>query len=146
MPEDTPVHEFNEEHAKEFEPRSSYVKTAILVELANPDATVTIRAPFGAEVMKGAFYIVASPQGSYGAARAEFEDTHVEVEPCRWVKRARVQAYQTAKPCRVETWLADGTHEGTVDAKPGDWIVKQDGGEVMVLTDNDFAARYRPVR
>ena len=136
------LHRFDDGRAAEYRPRSNFVKTAILVRLADPDAVVTIRAPFGPEVMRGEFYAVASEDGSYGAARTEFEGSHIEVEPHRWVKRSTMLAYRTAESCRVETWLSDGTHEATVDAKPGDWIVRHPGGEVTVVKPHTFAARY----
>lgn len=137
-----PVHEFEPERANEFQPRQDVVKTAILVRLANPDDTVTLKAPFGDEVMKGEFYVVASEEGSYGAARAEFEAAHTEVAPNRWVKRSSVHAYQAEEQCLIETRLDDGTHETSVVAEPGDWIVRQATGEVMAVKPKAFEERY----
>jgi hypothetical protein len=135
-------HEFDETRARRYRTRSSFVKTAILVRLVDPSDTVTIRAPFGPEGMRGEFYIVASEEGSYGASRTEFEDSHIEVEPNRWVKHATVDAYEATEACRVDTHLADGTHEASVEVRPGDWIVRQPAGEVMALDPAAFALRY----
>ncbi len=143
--EDIPLHQFDEARAQQYSASSTFTKTAILVPVADPEAKVTIDAPFGLEVMKGEFYVVASPEGPYGAAKVEFEAAHVEVEPNRWQKRGTVLAYKTTARCRVETWLADGTHETTVDAEPGDWIVRQPAGEVIVVEPKSFATRYEPV-
>lgn len=135
-------HQFDEDRASEYMPRRDLIKTAILLRQADPDALVTIQAPFGPEVMKGDFYVVASPDGAYGAARAEFEASHIEIAPQRWIKQARVLAYQATEACLVETLLADGTLEGTVAARSGDWIVRQATGEVMVIEPERFAERY----
>lgn len=144
MPDNVPIHEFDELRAMPFRSRSDFVKTAILLHLADPDAVVEVKAPFGREVMKGDFYLVSSAEGSYGAAKKEFEAGHVEVAPDRWVKRSLVMAYRATEICRVDTILADGTHEVTVEAQTGDWIVRQALGEVMVVKPNAFADRYEP--
>jgi hypothetical protein len=114
------------------------------VPIADPEAVTTIEAPFGTEVAKGPFYIVASKSGSYAIARTEFEADHEQVSPSEWRKRAAVSAYRSDEPCRVETRLADGTHETTVDAQAGDWIVRHDGGEVTVVAPEAFDERYEP--
>jgi hypothetical protein len=137
-----PVHEFDPSRASEYRARSDFAKTAILVPLADSGAEVTLRAPFGREVMCGDFYIVASPDGAYGAAQAEFEAAHVEVAPNRWVKRTSVDAYRTEERCLIETHLADGTHEASVVADEGDWIVRQSSGEVMAVKHHAFRERY----
>lgn len=137
-----PVHRFDPVRAEEYRARADFTKTAILVPVADPGATVTIRAPFGEEVMQGAFYIVASSDGPYGAARAEFEAMHEEVAPQRWVKRSSVLAYRAEERCLIETHLADGTHEASVLAEDGDWIVRQSTGEVMAIKPHTFELRY----
>jgi hypothetical protein len=142
MLDGVPLHEFDEARAAEYRARSDFTKTAILLRLADPEALVTIQAPFGPEVMKGEFYVVASPDGSYGAARSEFEAYHEEVEPWRWMKTASVEAYPVGERCRIETVLADGTHETSVVAEPGQWIVRHRGGEVTVVKADTFAERY----
>lgn len=127
-----------------YRPRTTFTKTAILVPVADPETMLTIRAPFGTEIMKGEFYIVASPSGSYGAAKKEFEADHIEVAPSQWQKQVSVMAYQATERCRVETRLADGTEEASVIADPGDWIVRHPAGEVTVALPDDFAERYEP--
>lgn len=137
-----PLHKFNETLALEYRSSSAFTKTAIEVPVADTDAVVTIQAPFGLQMMRGPFYVVGSSDGSYGAAKTEFEDNHVEVAPSQWQKRATVMAYEASERCRVETWLSDGLHETTVEAQPGDWIVQQPAGEVMVIKPEAFAKRY----
>lgn len=139
-----PRHEFDPAHAAEFRSKSAFVKTAVLLELAEADVEVRIAASFGGQRMRGDFYVVANGDGSYGASRAEFEQTHEQVGPNQWVKLGGVQAYRVAEPCDVETRLADGTPETIVSAEPGDWIVRQASGEVMVLEPSAFAERYAP--
>ena len=142
MDESLPIHTFDPSKAASYRPRADFVKTAILVPVADPAARTTLAAPFGEEVMEGDFYIVASENGPYGAARAEFEAAHTEVEPNRWVKSTPVLAYRANERCVIETHLADGIHETTVIADAGDWIFRQATGEVMTTPPATFAERY----
>ncbi len=50
---DIPLHQFDDSRAAKFRSRRDFTKTAILVRLTDPDATVTIQALDGPEVMKG---------------------------------------------------------------------------------------------
>lgn len=58
------------------------------------------------------------------------------------MKHAAVSAYQVDERCLVETHLADGTHEASVIAEPGDWIVRHLNGEVTVAKPHTFEQRY----
>jgi hypothetical protein len=139
-------HEFDPDRAVEYEPVASYIKTAILVDVAATRSTTVLRTSFGEQqTMVGPFYIVAEGEASYGAARAEFERTHVRVDSCRWRKTDRVRAYQVDATCIVETRIGAG-RETVVAGNPGDWIVRQSTGEVMVITDEAFHDRYRRAR
>jgi hypothetical protein len=138
---DRPLHEFDDARATDYVPAPGFVKTAILVDVADDRARTVIRTTFGQQTMSGAFYIVADDGASYGAARSEFEASHERTEPNRWRKTERVRAYQVGEQCTVETWIADGL-ESTVEARPGDWIVRQVTGELMALTPDVFHARY----
>jgi hypothetical protein len=128
--------------AARYRPKDEFVKTAILLTLAGDGGEVPVAASFGVQRMHGDFYVVASGEGSYAASRAEFEQTHERVGDNRWVKRATVEAYPAPHRCEVETCLADGTVEVIVTAEPGDWIVRQATGEVMVVKPPAFDARY----
>lgn len=145
MTSDLPEHEFDPERAAAFRPKADFSKTAILVEPAAPDAVVVLKTQFGEQRMQGAFYAVAEGSGSYGAARAEFEAAHEQIGPNRWVKRTPIRAYEADEPTKVVTRLGsrDG-EEATVVARPGDWIVQQSSGEVVVVTPPEFEARYEP--
>ncbi len=135
-------HTFQPELADRYEPRTTFTKTAILVELVDRDATTTIRATFGQQTLRGSFYVVAEGNSSYGASRHEFECTHHQVGPNQWTKRESVLAYRATERCQVETYVSDA-HEATVLAKPGDWIVQQSTGEVMIIVAPAFNERYR---
>ena len=137
-----PEHLFDRDAAERFRPIADFVKTAIMVEPVEP--VTVLRTPFGEQTMRGDFYLVADGDGSYGAARAEFEAMHESVGPQQWVKRAEVLAYRATEPSTVVTTI-DGEVEGRVVARPGDWIVQQIGGEVMVVESDEFAARYRVI-
>ena len=136
-----PPHEFDDARATDYVPAPNFVKTAILVDVADDRATTVIRSTFGQQVMNGAFYVVADDGASYGAARSEFEGSHERTGPNRWRKIGRVRAYQVVEECTVETWIAN-SRESTVEAFPGDWIVRQATGELMALTPDAFHARY----
>ena len=113
----------------------------MLVEPSNPGARTSIRTPFGEQRFVGAFYVVAEGDGSYGATREEFEQTHKEVGANRWMKTTPVLAYRTDVSCVVDTVVA-GHLEVSATAEPGDWIVRQSTGEVMVVRGDEFEERY----
>lgn len=142
---DLPLHVYDEARANEYRPRQAFVKTAILLRLADDEADVTVETPFGPETVRGEFYVVAEGNASYCASRAEFEAMHEELAPNQWVKRSAVRAYVADERFLVETRLADGTLEATVVAESGDWIVQQQTGEVMVVGADEFQERYEPV-
>lgn len=141
MDSDLPPCPFDDARAGRYRPRDGFVKTAILVEPADADAVTVIATSFGEQRLTGAFYIVAEGDGSYGSARHEFESSHTRVGTNRWVKDARVDAYQTDDECVVDT-VVDDRRESSVTAQPGDWIMRQQTGEVMVLRPTEFAERY----
>jgi hypothetical protein len=140
---------FDDDRAQTFRPNPEFVKTAVLVDVADPEAITELSASFGMQRMRGPFYAVGNGEQSYGAAQREFERAHVRVGPNRWVKSEPVRAYRTDDACTIVTMIttapdsADPEHvEGTTDAEPGDWIVQQVTGEVMVVGSEEFVARY----
>lgn len=135
------AHRFDESRACRYRPRDDFAKTAVLLVTADPAAETVIDTSFGHQRFIGAFYVVADADASYGAARREFEATHRAIEPNRWVKQSPVLAYRAAEPCLVETVIGDCV-EGSVNARPGDWIVRQHTGEMMVMDDDAFVERY----
>jgi hypothetical protein len=134
-------HEFDASRADVFVPSETFTKTAILIEPVDPSTVTVLMTPFGEQTLRGAFYAVAEGAQAYGAARREFEATHEQVGPNRWVKREPVRAYQATEPCEVATFVS-GCREASVIARPGDWIVQQATGEVMVIKPAEFAVRY----
>lgn len=62
---------------------------------------------FGEQRLSGAFYAVTEGDGSYGAARHEFEQTHTEGGAYRWVKSSPVLAYRADVSCVVDTVVRD---------------------------------------
>ena len=119
--------QFDENRAGSYRPREGFAKVAVLVEPSDPGAQTLIRTSFGDQRFIGAFYVVAEGDGSYGATRDEFEQTHEEIGANRWMKTAPVSAYRTDVPCVVDTEV-DGHLEVTVTAQAGDWIVRQSTG------------------
>lgn len=139
-----PRHRFRADLAESYVPDPDFAKIAVLVTPTDPTHVIELRAPFGPQRMRGAFYAVAEGEGSYGAAREEFEAHHQRVGPSRWIKRGRVEAYRALSRCIVHTVLSNGMDETTVEADQGDWIVRQPDGELTVLDAASFAERYRP--
>jgi len=136
--------QFNEATAARYRPKAAFVKTAILLTLADGSDVVRVSATFGVQHMRGDFYVVASESGSYAVARKEFEKSHEQLGPHQWAKRSHVDAYRTEVDCEVETILSDGTPEVVVPALPGDWIVRQATGEIIVVAPAAFERRYEP--
>lgn len=139
--EDRPRCQFDENRAGSYRPRDGFAKMAVLVEPSDPGAQTLIRTPFGDQRFIGAFYVVAEGDGSYGATRDEFEQTHKEVAANQWTKTAPVLAYRIDVSCVVDT-VVGGRLEVTVTAQPGDWLIRQSTGEVMVVRGHDFEERY----
>lgn len=135
------AHRFDEARARRYRPRDDFAKTTVLLSTADPLAETVIDTPFGRQRFIGSFYVVAADDGLYGATRREFETTHRAVGPNRWVKHSPVLAYRTSEACLVETVIGDHV-EGHVNARPGDWIVRQHTGEMMVIDDDAFVERY----
>lgn len=138
-----PEHTFDETRARRYEPRDDHVKTAVLVDVVDPEAVTVIRASFGEQTMRGPFYAVSEGDGSYGASRDEFERAHDRLSATSWQKSAPVLAYRADTTSCVHTDVG-GIREASITARPGDWIVRQTSGEVMVITADAFEARYRP--
>lgn len=138
-----PTVEFDRDAAQSYKPNPDFGKIAVLVDVADADAVTVIRATFGEQRMRGPFYAVADGDGSYGAAREQFERTHRSTGPSCWVKTEPVLAYQAQQRATVETHIGDH-REASVVADSGDWVVMQHGGELMVIEPDAFAERYVP--
>lgn len=136
-----PPHGFDAQQARPFVANPEFTKTAILIETADGDSLTVLATPFGEQKLKGSFYAVAEGSESYGASQTEFEQNNEQVAPNQWVKRGEVRAYRTNQKCEITTEI-DGEQETTVVANPGDWIVRQATGEVMVIKPAQFAERY----
>lgn len=141
MVSEPPVHCFDRSRARAYRPNPAHSKTAILVDIADASVTTSINAPFGVQRFRGPFYIVAEGAQSYGVAKREFDNSHIEVGQHRWTKSKSVLAYQAEDRSVVETYI-DDHRETSVVAEPGAWIVRQSSGEVMVLTPKEFVERY----
>ena len=141
MVDEPAPHVFDDARARTYLPNPGFTKTAILVDVTDESATTTLNTRFGVQRMRGPFYVVAEDAHSYGASRAEFEQSHVAVAPNRWMRSEPVLAYPADRRCTVETLVGAGQEASTV-AEPGDWIVRQPSGEVMVVVPASFAERY----
>lgn len=140
MTEESTLHVFDEENADRYRPNPVHAKTAILVDVVD-DSTTKIDTRFGTQEFKGPFYIVVEGSSSYGAAKREFENSHVAAGPNRWRKSEPVLAYRAGETTTVATNI-DNHRESTVTAEPGDWIVRQASGETQAIPHDEFVDRY----
>ncbi len=100
----------------------------------------------GVQVFYGDFYVIL--QGSmvrYGSARLQWENMHTEFLPGLWVKTKVPLAYSTDRACRIVTLVEDDDgafREMGYDLAPGDWIVRQPGGEVQHIKPHKYPEAY----
>lgn len=81
----------------------------------------------------------------YGSARDQWEAMHTLIVPGYWVKTAVPTAYQATEPCRIVTLIPadDGNiREANFVLAPGDWVVRQPGGEVQHILARKFDGLY----
>jgi len=98
----------------------------------------------GLQVFYGDFYGLVDEVGDVrrGSAKDQWEVMHVKVDPLHWVKVLTPQGYVAAEPCKIVTRIlgqnGDIIPEHFDVVNPGDWIVKQPGGELQYIR----AAKY----
>jgi hypothetical protein len=137
---------FDPARARTYQPRD-IAKRARIVPAA-PGERTTIVAEWGAEEhFVGSWVAVLDERGEtiYGAAYAEWVGMHERIPGTAdsWRKVATVDAYRyDGPPGTVTTVLRDGTVETVNTVRSGDWMVRQRGGEVQVVRDEVFRARY----
>ncbi len=104
----------------------------------------------GVQVFFGSYYgILGIVDGKevviYGSAKIQWENMHSSVQPGYWVKTAVPTAYRATEPCRIVTLIPqeDGSiSEANFVLEPGDWIVRQPGGEVQHVKSAKFSGIY----
>jgi hypothetical protein len=69
---------------------------------------------------------------------SEFRSSHAQLEDGRWRRVGTFRAWPTPEAVVIRT------KEGNATACPGDWVVEGPGGERWPVSDNQFAATYRP--
>lgn len=147
-------HEFDTAKAKSYKP-TALVKIA--TEQPGKPGGETIDVPQWGEGAQqhfdGPWMKVQEGDGFYGVAMDEWNANNEPVDGVAggWKKKggASVDAYRhSGPPIRVATKLKSGVQEVTSDgqvgrlANDGDWIVRQPGGEEMVVSDVEFRKRY----
>lgn len=128
---------FNERLARRYRSKADGpIKTAVLVE-----EPATYETSWGVQEMHGPHYrINLGDEAPYGSEKSRFEAEHVEVDG-GYRKSAVIDAYQVTETTPVTTYL-DGKIETENVAEPGDWIVRQPQGEVMVVSTEKFGRLY----
>ncbi|BBZ65897.1 hypothetical protein MINS_13260 [Mycolicibacterium insubricum] len=82
---------------------------------------------------------VTDGDAGWSVAADVFAQTYEHVDGDRYRKTAPVHAVQLAETVLVQTL------EGTATGQPGDWLVRNPGGECWPVTGADFARRYERV-
>jgi hypothetical protein len=150
-PPEVPEVQFDEYMAVPIFPRP-VVKHAVLVRIPITDdgaeIPTFIKPEWGTvQVFYGDYYAIIGNDGSviYGSARIQWEQMHSLTSPGYWVKTAVPLAYQVSESCRIVTLIPSddgGIREASVNLQPGDWIVRQPGGEVQHIKEAVFETLY----
>lgn len=134
-----PVVQFDESTAVRIFPRPE-LKEAIFVSIPKLEGGVELANYIvpewgGVQQFLGDYYaIVKDGKVVYGSAKEQWEAMHVQMTPGRWIKTAIPTAYQATESCRVVTLILNedsSVRETSTELAPGDWIVRQPGGEVQ---------------
>jgi hypothetical protein len=148
--EQVPEVRFNEEETYRIFPRP-IAKCAVLVQipLTNDEQEMPtfIRPSWGGvQVFYGNYYaIVENGVVVYGSAKDQWLAMHSQIKPGYWVKTAVPTAYQATATCRIVTLIPSddgGIREASYTLEPGDWIVRQPGGEVQHIKAAVFEDIY----
>lgn len=99
------------------------------------------------QVFHGDYYLIVNDDGVgiYGSAQEQWEHMHTRLGGILWVKTAIPLAYQATEVCDIITLIPeeDGSiREARHTLQPGDWIVRQPGGEVQHILAAKFGGIY----
>lgn len=150
MTDALPVVKFNDDLATRIFPRPE-LKEAVYVPIPKLEGGVELANYIvpewgGVQQFLGDYYaIVNDGKVVYGSAKEQWELMHAEIAPGRWVKVGIPTAYQAIERCRVVTLILmeDGAlRETATELNPGDWIVRQPGGEVQHIKEEKMPRIY----
>jgi hypothetical protein len=137
---------FNERLAKTYRPKR-VVKHARIIRRPPSQETV-IDAEWGEKQrFIGTYVEVYDPHGGYvkyGSAYDEWIATNTRASEVEdgWYKSSPVRAYPSPAAGWLITTLADGTEETRKWVNTGDWLVRQQFGELMCLDAASFSELY----
>ena len=135
-----PIVRFDESIAERVFPRPELKRAAFvpIPEIEGVELQQLIVPEWGGvQQFLGSYYaIIIDGRVAYGSAREQWELMHVQVEgsPGLWVKTGVPMAYEAMVPCRVITLILQedsSVRETSVSLNPGDWVLRQPGGEVQ---------------
>lgn len=150
MEQTVPEARFDEFEAVRVFPRP-VVKHAVLIPIPRTedgmDIPTFIRPSWGGrQVFYGDYYgFVKDGKVDYGSAKEQWEAMHAEIEPGYWVKTGIPTAYQAVAPCRIVTLIPSddgGIREANYVLAPGDWVLRQPGGEIQHVKQANYPAIY----
>ena len=122
---------------------------ALLAGARRYRSKIVVRAaPVGAETdwdtphadslrANGGDWWVTDGDSGWSVAADVFTRTYEHLDGDRYRKTAEVLAVQLMEPVLVRTL------EGTATGQPGDWLVRNPGGECWPVTGTEFARRYQ---
>lgn len=138
----------------EFDPEcaTAYRKTSIVLAFRSDDAFV-FHKPWGTQAIpEGGWILVPLDDGIptgdiYGCHPEAFVRTYQPANtknPHAFEKHAVVQAYQPGRPFAIRTLIDDYVETDPATGGTTDWLVRNQGGELYVISDVIFRASYRP--
>jgi hypothetical protein len=139
--------QFDANRAQRYAPLE-VLKIGIVVQKDDPNELTTIEASWGeTQTFRGTYVQVLDPNTGavkHGSGIDEWMDTHARWEGMEngWYKTTPVDAYQATEAGVIITTLANGQEEGRKAVNVGDWIVRQNNGEVMCISEDKFPTLY----
>lgn len=150
MPDEIPEVRFDDSIARPIFPRPE-LKCAVLVhipQVEDGNELPTFIKPEwgGVQIFFGDYYaIINGGEVIYGSAKEQWEAMHTQITDDRWVKTGIPIAYRATETCRVVTLIPekDGSiREASTTLQPGDWVVRQPGGEVQHVKAEKYPKIY----
>jgi hypothetical protein len=148
--DEIPEVHFDVSRAQAIYPRP-ILKNAVLVRIPKTsdgyEIPTFIRPEWdGIQVFYGNYYAIhKNGEVAYGSAKEQWIAMHSQVRPGLWVKTAIPYAYRATEVCRIITLIPSndgGIKEANTILQPGDWIVRQPGGEVQHVKATNYPDIY----
>ena len=130
-----------------------FQKTTEVLAFRSDDQFIFLK-PWGRQEMPvGSWLIVplrdGIPTGDlYGCHPEAFTSTYAPArsgEAHHYEKSAQIEAYQPGTPFAVRTIVSGDVETNPATGGAGDWLVRNPGGEIYIISDATFRSTYRAV-